>query len=147
LTQANSRLYRNPEAYQLYLKGNYYTSKFTKDGFNKGIDYLNQAIALDPNYAQAYSGLAFTYINLGDWISAPKEAAPKAKAAASKALALDDTLADAHLALAMIAHWYKWDWATAEREFNRAIDLNPRIREHTNSTHGICPSLIEWSRR
>jgi TolB-like protein/Tfp pilus assembly protein PilF/predicted Ser/Thr protein kinase len=115
----------NSEAYQLYLKGNYYTSKFTKDGFRKGIDYFNQAIAADPNYALAYSGLAFNYNNSGDWSIPPKEAAPKAKEAARKALAIDDTLADAHLSLATTAHWYEWDWATAEREFKRAIELNP----------------------
>lgn len=115
----------NPEAYQLYLKGNYYTAKFTKEGFRKGIDYFNQAIALDPNYALAYSGLAFNYYNYVDWFMPPKEAAPKAKDAARKALAIDDTLSDAHLALAIIAHWYDWDWATAEQEYKRAIELKP----------------------
>jgi serine/threonine-protein kinase len=116
---------KNPEAYQLYLKGNYYTSKFTNEGFRKGIDYFNQAIAMDPNYALAYSGLAFNYNNAGDWMTLPKEAGPKAKEAAKRALAIDDTLADAHLSLATTAHWYEWDWATAEREFKRAIELNP----------------------
>ena len=115
----------NPEAYQLYLKGNYYTSKFTNEGFSKGIDYFNQAIAADPNYALAYSGLAFNYNNAGDWMTPPREAAPKAKDAARRALAIDDTLADAHLSLATTAHWYEWDWATAEREFKRAIELSP----------------------
>ena len=116
----------NPQAYELYLKGMYYTSKFTKDGFQKGIDYFNQAIALDPNYAMAYSGLAFNYYNYVDWFMSPHQAAPKAKEAAQKALAIDDTLPDAHLALALIAHWYDWDWATAEQEYKRAIELNPR---------------------
>jgi adenylate cyclase len=115
----------NPEAYQLYLKGNYYTSKFTRDGFRKGIDFFNQAIAVDPNYALAYAGLAFNYITYEDWFIPPNEAVPKAKDAVRKALALDDTLADAHLALAMSAHWYDWDWATAEPEYKRAIELNP----------------------
>ncbi len=115
----------NSEAYQLYLKGNYYTSKFTNDGFGKGIDYFNQAIGIDPNYALAYSGLAFNYNNAGDWMTPPREAGPKAKEAAKRALAIDDTLADAHLSLATTAHWYEWDWATAEREFKRAIELNP----------------------
>jgi serine/threonine protein kinase/TolB-like protein/Tfp pilus assembly protein PilF len=116
---------QNPEAYQLYLKGNYYTSKFTNEGFRKGIEYFNQAIAMDPNYALAYSGLAFNYNNAGDWMTPPKEAAPKAKDAARKAVAIDDGLADAHLSLATTAHWYEWDWATAEREFKRAIELGP----------------------
>jgi serine/threonine-protein kinase len=115
----------NSEAYQLYLKGNYYTSKFTNEGFRKGIDYFNQAIAVDPNYALAYSGLAFNYNNAGDWMTPPKEAGPKAKEAAKKALAIDDTLADAHLSLATTAHWYEWDWAAAEGEFKRAIELSP----------------------
>ena len=116
---------QNPEAYQLYLKGNYYTSKFTNEGFGKGIEYFNQAIAIDPNYALAYSGLAFNYNNAGDWMTPPREAAPKAREAASKALAIDDTLAGAHLSLATTAHWYDWDWSTAEREFKRAIELSP----------------------
>jgi len=115
----------NSEAYQLYLKGNYYTSKFTNEGFRKGIEYFNQAIAVDPNYALAYSGLAFNYNNAGDWMTPPREAAPKAKDAARRALAIDDTLADAHLSLATTAHWYEWDWPTAEREFKRAIELSP----------------------
>jgi tetratricopeptide (TPR) repeat protein len=116
---------KNPEAYQLYLKGNYHTSRFTKEGFRKGVDYFNQAIALDPNYGLAYSGLAFNYINSEDWFIPPREGAPKARDAAVKALAIDENLADAHLSLAIIAHWYEWDWAAAEREFKRAIELNP----------------------
>jgi TolB-like protein/Tfp pilus assembly protein PilF len=115
----------NPEAYQLYLKGQYFTSRFTRDGFKRGIDFFNQAIAADPNYGLAYAGLAFNYINYEDWFIPPREAAPKAKDAARKALALDDTLTDAHLSLAMIAHWYDWDWAAAERQYKRAIELNP----------------------
>jgi serine/threonine-protein kinase len=115
----------NPEAYQLYLKGVHYTSKFTKDGFDKGIDYLNQAIAIDPNYALAYSALANNYINQADWFIAPKIAAPKAKEAAQRALELDESNAEAHVALAIELQWYEWDWAGAEREFKRAIELNP----------------------
>src|SRR5439155_3757502 len=98
----------NSEAYQLYLKGNHYTSKFTKEGFRKGIEYFNQAIVVDPNYGLAYNGLAFNYINSEDWFVPPNEAGPKAKEAARRALAMDDTLADAHLSLAIAAHWYEW---------------------------------------
>jgi serine/threonine-protein kinase len=116
---------QNPEAYQLYLKGQHYTWKFTKDGFDKGIDYLNQAIAIDPNYALAYSALAFNYINQVDWFMAPKIAAPKAKEAAQKALELDDSNTGAHVVLGIYLQWYAWDWAGAEREFKRAIELNP----------------------
>jgi eukaryotic-like serine/threonine-protein kinase len=122
----------NPDAYQLYLKGTYYTSKFTKDGFDKGIDYLNRAIALDPNYAQAYSALAWNYINQDDWFIAPREAAPKARELARKAIELDETDTEAHVVLAIENQWYEWDWATAEREFKRAIELDP----HSGDAHG-----------
>jgi eukaryotic-like serine/threonine-protein kinase len=97
----------NPEAYQLYLKGRHYTSKFTKDGFDKGIAYLNQAIAIDPNYALAYSALAFNYINQADWFMAPKIAGPKAKVAAQKALELDESNAEARVVLAIESQWYE----------------------------------------
>ncbi len=119
----------NPEAYQLYLKGKYYTNKLTKDGFRKGIDYFNQAIALDPNYGLAYSGLAYNYMNQDDWFMPPSEAGPKAKYAAEKALAIDDSDVGAHLSLAIEAHWYEWNWATAESEFKRAIELSPNNAE------------------
>jgi tetratricopeptide (TPR) repeat protein len=115
----------NPEAYQLYLKGEHYTSKFTKDGFDKGLANLNQAIAIDPNYALAYSALGSNYINQDDWFIAPKTAGPKARQAAQKALALDESNAEAHVVLAIESQWYEWDWAAAEREFKRAIELNP----------------------
>ncbi len=119
----------NPEAYQLYLKGKYYTNKLSKDGFGKGIDYFNQAIALDPNYGLAYSGLAYNYINQDDWFMAPSEAGPKARDAARKALTIDDSDAGAHLSLAIETHWYEWNWAAAESEFKRAIELNPSNSE------------------
>ena len=115
----------NSEAYQLYLKGKYHTSKFTKDEFRKGIDYFNQALAKDPNYGLAYSGMAYYYILQDDWYLAPNESASRAKAAAQKALEIDDANADAHLALAMESHWYEWDWAAADREFKRALELGP----------------------
>jgi TolB-like protein/Flp pilus assembly protein TadD len=119
----------NPEAYRLYLKGKYYTNKLSKDGFGKGIDYFNQAIALDPNYGLAYSGLAYNYINQDDWFMAPSEAGPKAREAARKALTIDDSDAGAHLSLAIETHWYEWNWAAAESEFKRAIELNPSNSE------------------
>jgi len=115
----------NPDAYQLYLKGQHFTGKFTKDGFTKGIDYFNEAIAKDPDYGAAYSGLANNYINQDDWFMAPRDAAPRAREAARRALALDESDVGAHVVLALEAHWYEWDWATAEREFKRALALNP----------------------
>ena len=119
----------NPEAYQLYLKGKYYTNKLTKDGLDKGVDYFNQAIAIDPNYGLAYNGLAYNYINQDDWYMSPDEAGPKAKEAAEKALSIDPNDSDAHLALAIESQWYEWNWPVAEREFKRAIELNPKNSE------------------
>ncbi len=119
----------NPEAYELYLKGKYYTNKLSEDGFAKGIDYFNQAIAIDPGYGLAYNGLAFNYINQDDWFIRPSEAGPKARDAADHALAIDDADADAHVSRAIVAHWYEWDWPRAGREFKRAIELNPNDSE------------------
>ncbi len=119
----------NPEAYQLYLKGKFYTDKLTKDGLAKGVDYFNQAIALDPNYGLAYNGLAFNYINQDGWYMRAGEAGPKAKEAAQKALAIDPKDAGAHLALAIQSQWYEWNWLLAESEFKRAIELNPNDAE------------------
>jgi TolB-like protein/DNA-binding winged helix-turn-helix (wHTH) protein/Tfp pilus assembly protein PilF len=122
----------NPKAYDLYLKGMHYTFKFTKDGFGKGAEFFNQAIDVDPNYALAYNGLAFNYINSIDWLLPPNEGGPKARKAAEQALAIDELLADSHCSRALIADWYDWDWVRAEREFKRGIELNPneqRCRE------------------
>ncbi len=114
----------NSQAYQFYLKGHYYSWQFTDDGAKKAIEYFTQAIALDPKYAQAYAGLAESYaIRSGETLS-PTEAMPKAKEAALKALALDDALAEAHYALALI-YWWTWDFPGAEREFKRTLQLNP----------------------
>jgi len=115
----------NPEAYQLYLKGRYYWNKRTEEGFNKAIEHFNQAIEKDPNYALAHAGLADSYILLGHYGLLPsKEAYPKAREAAAKALELDDTLGEAHNALAEVKE-VDWDWPGAEREHRRAIELNP----------------------
>jgi serine/threonine-protein kinase len=119
----------NPEAYQLYLKGRYYTDKFTEDGFSKGLDYFHQAIAIDPNYGLAYGGLAYNYISQDDWFIPGNEAGPKAKDAAQKALAIDDTDANAHISLALESQWFEWNWDASEREFQRAIELSPNDAE------------------
>ena len=117
----------NPEAYQLYLNGHFHANKGTYDGLIKGNEYFQQAIAKDPNYALAYAGLADSYVQLGGGLIylPPSEAMPKAKAAAMKALELDDNLAEAHAALAGAQYFYDWDWPSAEREFKRAVELNP----------------------
>ncbi|MGE5242960.1 MAG: tetratricopeptide repeat protein [Betaproteobacteria bacterium] len=118
----------DPQAYEAYLKGRYFWNKRTGDDFEKAVEYFNQAIARDPNYAQAYSGLADTYALMGDWeygILAPREAVPRAKAAAVKALQLDDALGEAHASLAFCLDVFDWDLKSAETEFRRAIELNP----------------------
>jgi len=118
----------NPQAYEFYLKGRYFWNKRTADGLKVALAYFNQAVDEDPKYAQAYSGLADTYALLGDWQYAamtPKEALPKAKAAAIKALELDSTLGEAHNSLAFVLDGFDWDLDAGGKEFRRAIDLNP----------------------
>ncbi len=119
----------NTEAYQLYVKGRYVWNKRTEEALKKGIDYFEQAIEKDPNYALAYSGLADCYIVLGSWRAggalSPKEAGPRAKAAAEKAIEIDSSLAEAHTSLADAELLFGWDWVAVEREFKRAIELNP----------------------
>ena len=130
-SEENTRLTKssatNPEAYQLYLKGSYHANQTTATELKKGIEYFQQAIDKDPGYALAYAGLADSYSTLGGGLAylSPSDSLPKAKAAAMKALELDDTLAEAHAALAYAAFFADWDWPTAEREFKRAIELNP----------------------
>jgi TolB-like protein/Flp pilus assembly protein TadD len=118
----------NPDAYESYLKGRYFWNKRTADGLKVALAYFKQAIDEDPKYAQAYSGLADTYALLGDWqyaVMTPKEAFPKAKAAAIKALELDSTLGEAHNSLAFVLDGFDWDFDSAGKEFQRAIELNP----------------------
>ena len=123
--QLSKRYTENTEAYQLYLKGRYYSNEYTKDGFLKGIEFLNRAIGLDPTYALAYAGLAACFYDASGMYFAPREAMPKVKAAAMKALELDDSLAEAHVSLGLANAQYDWDWPAAEREYKRAIELNP----------------------
>ena len=118
----------NPQAYESFLKGRYFWNKRTADGLKIALAYFNQATDEDPKYAQAYSGLADTYSLLGDWqyaVMTPKEALPKAKAAAIKALELDSTLGEAHNSLAFCLDGFDWDFDSAGKEFRRAIELNP----------------------
>jgi len=116
----------NTEAYQAYLKGRYWWNKRTEQGFQKAIEFFNQAIEKDPSFALAYSGLADCYALLSDYgLLAPKEGYPKAKEEALKALQADDNLAEAHTSLAFILFIYDWNFSAAEKEYKRAIELNP----------------------
>jgi TolB-like protein/Flp pilus assembly protein TadD len=118
----------SPDAYEDYLKGRYFWNKRTGDGLKKAIDYFSRAVEADPNYAEAYSGLADSYALAGDWlyeVLPPQEAFRQARAAATRALALDDTLGAAHTSLAFALDLYAWDWAAAEKEYQRAIELSP----------------------
>jgi DNA-binding SARP family transcriptional activator len=116
------------EAYHAYLKGRYYWNKRTEKDVKRGLEYFNQAIEQDPCYALAYAGLADSYIILGSFgiaALAPRDAFPKAKEAALKALEIDDTLAEAHTSLADALGHYDWDWLNSQKEFRRAIELKP----------------------
>ena len=115
----------NPEAYQLYLKGRFYAAKFDAEDLNKGLDYIRQAIALDPNYALAYDGLAYYYEIVEDLYFPVGEVMPKAKEAARKALEIDGSIAESHVQMGNIDTMYDFDWAGAEREYKRAIEINP----------------------
>jgi tetratricopeptide (TPR) repeat protein len=117
---------KNTEAYQLYLKGRFYWNKRTGEGLKKSVEYFNQAIEEDPTYALAFAGLAESYVIFSGFaVSPPQEAYPKAKAAAKKALEIDETLAEAHAALGLELLAYEWNAAESSSEFQRAIELNP----------------------
>ncbi len=116
----------SPEARNLYLEGRYYWNKRTPDGLNRAVDYFTQAIVRDPNYSQAYVGLADSYNLLSEYSSMyPRDGFERAIQAAKRAVELDDTSAEAHSALAYGSFWGNWDIATARREFERALALNP----------------------
>ena len=159
----------DPEAHEDYLKGRYFFNQRTQEAVNKSIGFFQQAIARDPGYALAYSGLADAYAILGYRGGFPsKDSLSRAKAAALKAIELDDALAEPHASLAFIAETHEWDWATAEREYKRALQLNPGdTRAHhwyagylmyvgrfekaflrrggrATSTHYRCPSTTHW---
>ena len=127
----------NPEAHELYLKARYHWNKRTEESVRKALSYFQRAINLDPTYAQGYAGLADAYNILGYYNAlAPAEAYPKGKAAALKALELDDSLAEPHATLGVVRRDFEWDWPGAQREFQRANELNPGYVEayHWRST-------------
>jgi len=115
------------EAYDLYLKGRYFWNKRTTEGFQQAVLFFQQAIDKDPNYGRAYAGLADTFSLMSTWYVGPQnELMPKARTAALRALELDESLAEAHASLALIKENYDYDWAGSEREFRRAIQLDPQ---------------------
>jgi len=114
------------EAFQLYLKGRYFANKYNdEEAIRRGIEYFNQAIERDPTYALAYTGIADAYYNLSNLHMPPREAMPRVREAAQRALALDDSLAAAHTSMALALVWYDWNFVKGEEEFKRAIQLNP----------------------
>ena len=118
----------NLEAYEAYLKGQFHLNKWRMEAFLKSLEYFQQAVEMDPNFALAQAGLAESYGTLCLWGMLPaNEACPKSKAIVMKALELDDTLADAHRVLADVRLFYDWDWQGAERAYKRAIELNPSL--------------------
>lgn len=125
-SRLSARPTENHEAYTLYLKGRYFWNKRTEENIQVGLDYFQQAVDLDPGYARAWVGIADTWIFRG-WYSrlAPREAFPKAKSAAMRALEVDSTLAEAHASMAHIHFEFDHDWDAAEREYRRAIELDP----------------------
>ena len=138
---------RSTEAYDLYLKGRFFWNKRTTEALKKAIKCFERAIEKEPNYAQAYTGLADCYSSLGFSFDAgalaPSKAIPKARAATLKASEIDDNLAETHTSLAFIKLNYDWDWSGAEREFQRAIELNPK---YDNAHHWYSHCLLATGR-
>ena len=118
------RYTQNVEAYQLYLKGRYYSDKWTTEGMNRALTYYQEAIEKDPNYAVAYAGLAGAYFGVSSQFLSPNDAMPKVREAASRALETDETLAEAHTLLAIVKAFYEHDFPRAEREFARALECH-----------------------
>jgi TolB-like protein/Tfp pilus assembly protein PilF len=132
----------NPQAYEAYQMGQFHFNKRTAEGYRASLKYYQQAIEADPNYALAYAGLAFTYVHQAYSLAGDlpaEEVVPKARAAAMKALELDDTVAQAHTALGMVYHKHDYDWARAEKELRRAIELNPNYADG----HLYCSHYLE----
>ena len=146
-TKVSKHYTENDEAYQLYLKGRYYWNKRTEEGATKAIEYYTEAISKDPAYALAYTGLADAYCSLGFSFDVgslpPSEAMSKAKAAALRAVELDNSLSEAHTSLAMINLLFDWDWTRAEQEFKRALELDPN---NANAHHWYSHLLLPMGR-
>jgi DNA-binding winged helix-turn-helix (wHTH) protein len=137
------RYTRSPEAYQLYMKGRHFWNRYHPKAGEKSIEYFRQAIEIDPDFALAYAGAALSYISLGDFGVASSEVYPEAKAWARKALEIDEELAEAHAALAVVNMNYFWDWPEAEKRLRRAIELNP----NNTDAHHWYGTYLRWSAR
>ena len=152
--KADKQFTTNPEAYQLYLKGRFYWNKRTGPDFDRAIGFFQDAIAKDPNYALAYSGLADSYALKAAYTAEPaKNLMPKAKEAVLKALEIDPNLAEAHASLGQVAEYFDYDFVTAEREFRHAIELNPNYAsahqwfgEHLSALNRVDEALVEIRR-
>ncbi len=132
------------EAYDLYLKGRYYWNKRTAEGFQQAANYFQQAIDKDPNNSRAYAGLADTFSLMSTWYMGPQnELMPRGRTAALRALALDESLAEAHASLALIKETYDYDWLGSEKEFRRAIQLNPQYA----TAHQWYAEFLSWQGR
>ena len=137
--QLTSSSTTNPEAFQLYLKGRFYWNKRTDEGALKSLEYFQQAINIDPNFALAYVGVGDSYVIGNPWKFTPKERMPKVKAAALRALELDERIAEAHASLATVKGYFDYDFVGAEGEFRRAIELNPN---YATAHHWLAEFLI-----
>lgn len=124
--QIDKKPTENLEAYNLYRQGRYYSDKLSEESMQKAIPFFQQAIEKDPRFALAYAGIADNYVIAADTYISPREAFSKAKEAAIKAIELDDSLAEAHASLGFVHYHYDWDWAAADKECRRAIELNPQ---------------------
>ena len=123
------------------MKGRYFANQETTEGFKRAIEYVSRAIEIDPNYARAYAALSLTYHLASEWQLPPRDAMPKAKAAVDHALKLDDKLPEAHIRLAWVSMHYDWDWPAAEKEFKRAIELNPNDAASHSSYAGYLSTM------
>lgn len=139
-SRVRSARHVDPAAYECYLRGRYFWNKRNEANLQRARDYFGQAIEKEPGYAQAHSGLADTYVYSGYTFGrmAPKDAMPKARAVALKALELDDSLAEPHVSLGLVKFLFDWDWAGAEREFKRALELNPNYA----TAHHVYAALL-----
>lgn len=132
----------NPKAHKAYLKGSYHLQKYTEEGMKKAIEYFQQAIELDSEFAPAYAGLTDAYSAMRSIYLPPHEVMPKAMAAAIKAVELDETLAEAHVAVGAVKLYYEFDWTGAEKAFKRAIKLNPNLAR-VHYLYASCLSVMQ----